>query len=228
MRLKKWMMMLAIVAGFGLVTAGAAFAEMHGDHANDGEKAEMSEDATTGAVVGEPAPDFTLTDTNGTEHSLSDFAGQIVVLEWTNHQCPYVMKHYETGNMQKLQEAATSDGVVWLTIASSAPGKQGHTSPEEANEIIAETGAKPTARLLDADGTVGKLYDAKVTPHMYVINPEGVLVYNGAIDSDPSPRFETVETADNYVMAALEALKNGEEIETAQTQPYGCSVKYDD
>ncbi|MCB9990382.1 MAG: thioredoxin family protein [Rhodospirillales bacterium] len=179
------------------------------------------------AVIGQPAPAFTLTDTEGVSHNLSDFAGKIVVLEWTNHECPYVMKHYDTGNMQKLQEQATADGVIWLSIVSSAPGKQGYTTPEEAKAIIEKAGAKATARLFDADGTVGTAYGAKTTPHMFVINEQGVLSYMGAIDDNASPRHDTVEGAHNYVMAAIDSLKKGEMPETTQTNPYGCGVKYE-
>jgi peroxiredoxin len=176
--------------------------------------------------VGQPAPDFTGTDTHGVEHSLSDFKGKSVVLEWTNHECPYVHKHYDSGNMQKLQETATADGVIWLTIASSAEGKQGQLSNEDANIVMKEQGAKPTARIQDPSGEIGKLYGAKTTPHMFVIDPEGTLVYAGAIDSNKSFDPATIEGADNYVMDALAAIKAGEPVKVASTTPYGCSVKY--
>ena len=130
------------------------------------------------AVVGKPAADFTATDSNGKSHSLSDYKGKVVVLEWLNHGCPYVKKHYNSGNMQKLQKTYTEKGVVWLSIISSAPGKQGYSTPEEANEAIKQKQAFLTALLLDPDGIVGKLYGAKTTPHMYIINSEGILVYN--------------------------------------------------
>ena len=178
------------------------------------------------AVIGEAAPAFTLSDIDGQTHSLADYRGKIVVLEWTNHECPFVRKHYETGNMQKLQTQATADGVIWLSIVSSAPGKQGYTTPEEAKAVIEKTGAKATARLLDPDGTTGIAYGAKTTPHMFVINEQGILAYMGAIDDSPSPRHGTVKTAHNYVLAALDALKAGMMPETAQTNPYGCAVKY--
>ena len=177
-------------------------------------------------VVGEPAPEFTGTDTNGVEHSLSDFKGKTVVLEWTNHQCPYVEKFYKDGHMPKFQEQATADGVVWISVASSAAGKQGYTTSEEANAIIEEKGVKATARILDPSGEIGKLYGAKTTPHMFVIDGEGTLVYAGAIDSNPSFRTEDIDSATNYVMAALDALKAGEPVAVSQSQPYGCSVKY--
>jgi peroxiredoxin len=174
--------------------------------------------------TGEPAPGFTLTDTEGNEHSLSDFEGQYVVLEWLNHQCPFVVRHYESGNMQALQEKYTDQGVVWLSIVSSAPGKQGYFPPEKANQLTEEKSADPTAVLIDSSGTVGKAYGARTTPHMYVIDPEGVLVYQGAIDDQPRGRNPSEAT--NYVVEALEASMDGEEVEVASTRPYGCSVKY--
>lgn len=176
--------------------------------------------------VGQSAPVFTGVDSNGVEHSLSDFKGKTVVLEWTNHQCPYVIKHYESGNMQKLQKAAKEDGVVWISIVSSAEGKQGHVTAEEANAVKAETNSMATAKILDPSGEIGKLYDAKTTPHMFVVDPEGTLVYAGAIDSDSSFRQSAIEGATNYVQAALDSLKAGEPIEVASTKPYGCGVKY--
>jgi peroxiredoxin len=177
-------------------------------------------------TIGQPAPDFTLTDSNGAKHSLSDFKGKPVVLEWYNPECPFVVKHYKPGNMQKLQEDYTAKGIVWLTISSSAKGKQGYLTPEKANELMAEHKSKATALLLDDDGTVGKAYDAKTTPHMYVINADGVLVYNGAIDSKNSTKSEDIPNSENYVASALDKLLAGETIETATTEPYGCSVKY--
>ena len=178
------------------------------------------------AVVGEAAPEFTLVDSHGETHSLSHFKGKTVVLEWTNHECPYVQKHYDTNNMQNLQQEATGDGVIWLTINSSAPGMQGNTPAEEANMLIEKIGSHETARLLDHDGNVGHMYGARTTPHMFVINGEGTLVYAGAIDDNPSSRHEDAATANNYVRAALASVKSGEPVETAQTQPYGCGVKY--
>lgn len=176
--------------------------------------------------AGVMAPDFTLVDTNGISHSLSDFRGKTVVLEWTNHECPYVKKHYESGNMQQLQAEATKNGVVWLTILSSAAGKQGHTSAKEANAIIEKHGAKATARLLDYDGKVGRLYDAKTTPEMFVIDAMGVIQYDGAIDDKPSFNPKSLEGATNYVTATLTAMTDGSEIAVTSTTPYGCSVKY--
>jgi peroxiredoxin len=178
------------------------------------------------ATVGQPAPAFTLTDTKGTAHSLADFAGKTVVLEWFNHECPFVKKHYGAGNMQKQQAAATGKGVVWLTINSSAPGKQGHVNAEQANAILGEWKASPTAFLLDHDGTVGQAYGAKTTPHMYVIDGTGVLRYNGAIDANPSADPADIPGATQYVDAALGDLAANRAVARGTTQPYGCSVKY--
>ncbi len=174
--------------------------------------------------TGSPAPDFTLTDTNGQEHSLSDFEGKVVVLEWLNHGCPFVVRHYESGNLPGLQQKYTDEGVVWLSIVSSAPGKQGYNSPEKANQISEEKGAVPTAVLLDPTGEVGKAYDARTTPHMYVIDSEGVLVYQGAIDDDP--RGQKGDDVTCYVSAAVDSTMAGEEVEVGTTKPYGCGVKY--
>ncbi len=180
------------------------------------------------AEIGQPAPDFELTDTNGTAHKLSDFKGKTVVLEWTNHLCPYVKKHYSSGNMQKTQQTATSEGVVWLSINSSAKDNQGYLATgEDGNAVIAEQGSNATALLMDADGTVGHLYGAKTTPHMFVIDKEGVLVYAGAIDDHPSASTKGLENAKNYVLAAIDDLKADKPVETSTSQPYGCGVKYD-
>lgn len=176
--------------------------------------------------VGQPAPDFTLTDSNGKEHKLSDFKGKFVVLEWLNHGCPFVVKHYSSGNMQKLQKEFTGKDVVWLSIVSSAPGKQGHMSAEETNAAIAEKGAAPTAVLLDESGTVGKLYDAKRTPEMFVVSPEGVLIYAGAIDDKKSTDAADIEGTVNYVKQALDEALAGKPVSVPKTEAYGCSVKY--
>jgi len=178
------------------------------------------------AKVGEAAPAFTLTDVDGTERSLSDYAGKIVVLEWLNFDCPFVKKHYDSGNMQKLQKQYTADGVVWLSIVSSAPGKQGNYPPAELKKMETDKGGAPTAVLLDPDGTVGKAYGAKTTPHMFVIDATGVLRYAGAIDSVPSTDADDVAGATNYVAGAIQAVKAGTPVEPATTQAYGCSVKY--
>ena len=182
--------------------------------------------AVAAPQIGQPAPEFTLTDSNGTSHNLSDFKGKFVVLEWLNHGCPFVQKHYDGGNMQGLQKEYTGKDVVWLSIVSSAPGKQGHMSPEETNKAKEEKGAAPTAVLLDEDGTVGKLYDAKVTPELFVINPEGTLIYAGAIDDKKSVDAADIEGATNYVKQALDEALAGNPVSTPQTEAYGCSVKY--
>jgi peroxiredoxin len=179
-----------------------------------------------GPTIGAPAPDFSLSDTNGVRHSLSDFKGNIVVLEWTNPECPFVKKHYETGNMQGLQEKAVASGVTWLTINSSAQGKQGYMTAEEANSYIAEEGSRETARLVDSSGEVGHLYGALTTPHMFVIDANGTLAYKGAIDDNPSADPVSVAGAKNYVTAALASLAAGKPIENAETRSYGCGVKY--
>lgn len=175
---------------------------------------------------GSAAPDFTLKDTNGIEHSLSDFKGKYVVLEWTNHGCPFVKKHYQEGHMQALQGKMTGKDVVWLVINSGAPGKQGSVTPEQGNKQIADKGIKATAMLLDSDGKVGRAYDARVTPHMYLIAPDGQLIYQGAIDSIKSATAADIDKAENYVEAAYKAHNKGEPIATPTTKPYGCGVKY--
>ena len=182
--------------------------------------------AVAAPQVGQPAPEFTLTDSNGQSHNLSDFKGKFVVLEWLNHGCPFVQKHYDGGNMQGLQKEYTGKDVVWLSIVSSAPGKQGHMSPEETNKAKEEKGASPTAVLIDEDGTVGKLYDAKVTPELFVINPEGTLVYAGAIDDKKSVDAADVAGAKNYVKQALDEALAGNPVSEPTTEAYGCSVKY--
>jgi peroxiredoxin len=182
--------------------------------------------AAAAAAVGQPAPTFTAVSTNGSSVSLAEHRGKIVVLEWTNHECPYVRKHYETGNMQALQKEAKAKDVVWLTVISSAPGEQGHVTAAQADELTRSRQAVPTAVLLDPRGTVGRLYDAKVTPHMYVIDTKGVLMYAGAIDDRPTTRRADVQTAQNYVRVALAAVMAGQPIKTPVTRAYGCTVKY--
>ena len=176
--------------------------------------------------VGKAAPDFTGVDSNGNKHSLSDFKGKTVVLEWTNHDCPYVKKHYNSGNMQQLQKNATDNGVVWLSIISSKPGKQGHVSGKQANELTQSRNAAPTAVILDETSEIGRLYGAKTTPHMYIIDKTGQLVYMGGIDSIPSSNESDIADAKNYVTAALDAMATGKPIKDSVTRPYGCSVKY--
>jgi peroxiredoxin len=178
------------------------------------------------AKPGEPAPDFTLTDTKGKTHSLKDFAGKYVVLEWTNHQCPFVRKHYGSGNMQKLQKEYTGKGVVWLSIVSSAPGEQGYVTAKQENKLLTKNHAAPTAVLLDPNGTAGQLYGAKTTPDMVVIDPKGTLIYSGAIDDKPSTDKATVAGAHNYVRDALDAAMAGQPVKTPLTKSYGCGIKY--
>jgi peroxiredoxin len=179
------------------------------------------------AKVGQPAPAFTLTDLNGTTHSLADFKGKTVVLEWVNPDCPFVRKHYDkSGNLPATQKAAVAGGTVWLLVNSAAPGAQGDYSPDQAKAWLKKHQAAATAYLRDPAGTVGKLYDARTTPHMYVIDPAGTLVYAGAIDSNSSSKSEDIAKATNYVNAALADLKAGKPVAQATTKPYGCSVKY--
>lgn len=178
------------------------------------------------AGVGDPAPGFTLKSASGKDVSLSDFKGRTVVLEWTTPGCPFVKKHYDSGNMQKLQKETVDKGIVWLTICSSGPGKQGYLTPEEALKATSENGLASTAYLMDEDGKVGRLYDAKRTPEMYVINKEGVLVYHGAIDDKKSPDPADIAGAKNHVMAAIEDLLSGKPVSTPKTEAYGCSIKY--
>lgn len=176
--------------------------------------------------VGEAAPAFTGIDSHGNTRSLADFRGETVVLEWTNRDCPYVRKHYDTGNMQALQKKAITDGVVWLSVISSAPGKQGHATPDLANSVATEQGADPTAIILDPEGKIGRAYDARTTPHMYVIDGKGTLVYMGGIDDRPTANPADVEGAENYVLAALADVAAGRPVRTSTSRPYGCSVKY--
>lgn len=181
----------------------------------------------SGAVVGEQAPSFSVVDAHGNMHSLEDYAGQWVILEWLNHGCPFVRKHYDGNNMQELQKKYTEKGVVWLSVVSSAPGTQGYMEPEETLQTAEEKGAVPTAILLDADGTMGRAYDARVTPQMYIINPDGILEYNGAIDDRPTSIVRDLEGAHNYVVAAMTSLMNGDPVEVTTNTPYGCTVKYE-
>jgi len=178
------------------------------------------------AVVGQSAPEFTGIDTNGNKHSLSDYEGTYVVLEWINHDCPFIRKHYNSGNMQKLQKEYTTKGVVWFSISSSAIGKQGQYGPEEADRLTEEKGASPTDVILDPKGEIGRLYGAQTTPHMFVINPGGELIYQGAIDDTPGVDVEEIQGAHNYVKAALDTSMNGGVVSVPMTKSYGCSVKY--
>lgn len=179
--------------------------------------------------IGQPAPDFEVVDTTGTTHQLADFEGQTVVLEWTNHDCPFVQKHYESGNMQDQQRSAINDhGVVWLTVISSSPGTQGHVSPTQADALTVSRNASPTAVLLDEDGSMGRAFDARVTPHMYIIDEASTLVYMGGIDSNPSANPDDIPAATQYVMESLKAMAADEPIGEPITRPYGCSIKYAD
>jgi len=180
------------------------------------------------AKVGDAAPEFTAMASNGKTVHLADYRGKYVVLEWHNNGCPYVGKHYNSGNMQRLQKQWTSQGVVWLTILSSAPGKQGYVTANEENDYLAKMQATPTAALLDPTGQIGRLYEAKTSPQMVVINSQGIMIYSGAIDDKPTTDLQDVPHATNYVSLALEQAMAGKPVETAATRPYGCSVKYAD
>jgi peroxiredoxin len=176
--------------------------------------------------VGEPAPTFSATDSNGNTQRLSDYKGKFVVLEWHNQGCPYTKKHYESGNMQRLQKEWTGKGVVWFTVISSAQGKQGYVTAAQENDYVKRINASPTAVLMDPQGALGHLYGAKTTPHMYIIDPSGALIYNGAIDDHPTPDQADINGSKNYVSAALGEALAGKPVTTASTTPYGCSVKY--
>ncbi len=178
--------------------------------------------------VGQAAPDFTGTDTHGATHRLSDYHGKFVVLEWQNRGCPYTRKHYDSGNMQRLQKEWTARGVIWLTIISSAPGKQGYMDASQANAYFQQMHAASTAVLLDPQGTIGHLYDAKTTPEIYIIDPQGALIYEGAIDNRPTPDPSSLEGATNYLDLALTEAMAGKPVTMPATRPYGCSVKYAD
>jgi hypothetical protein len=176
--------------------------------------------------VGAPAPDFHGTDTNGKTQSLDQYKGKYVVLEWHNHDCPYTIKHYKSGNMQSLQKQWTAKGVVWFTVISSAPGEQGYVDAGQENAYMKKMGAQPTAAILDPKGVIGHLYDAKTTPNMYVIDPSGKLIYAGAIDDHATPEISDIQSSKNYVATALTEAMNGKPVQTPVTRPYGCSVKY--
>jgi peroxiredoxin len=175
---------------------------------------------------GAPAPAFTLTTSNGRTVSLADFKGKTVVLEWTNHECPYVGKHYRSNNMQRLQKKWTARDVIWLSVVSSAPGQEGYVTAEEANKLTRERDAAPSAVLLDPKGTVGRAYGARVTPHMFVISGDGTLIYAGGIDDRPSANVADIKIARNYVDAVLTDLSEGKPVSATRTRAYGCTVKY--
>jgi peroxiredoxin len=176
--------------------------------------------------VGEPAPDFQAADSKGQMHKLSNERGKFVVLEWHNNGCPYTQKHYESGNMQRLQKEWTAKGVVWFTVISSAQGQQGYVTAQQENDYLNQMKASPTAALLDPQGEVGRLYSAKTTPHMFVINPAGALIYDGAIDDKATTEQADIAGAKNYVSQTLEEAAAGKPVSTPTSRPYGCSVKY--
>ncbi len=213
------------LACLAVITAAVAMSADFADggfvHAQSGSGA-----VAAAAKVGSEAPDFTLTDAKGKTVKLSQFKGKLVVLEWFNHGCPFVKKHYDSGNMQALQKEYTKKGVIWLAICSSASGRQGFATGEEHLKAMADKKAVPTNILIDADGKVGRLYDAKTTPHMFVIGKDGTLDYAGAIDDKRSTDAEDVKGANNYVKAALDKLIAGKMPAVSSTQAYGCSVKY--
>ncbi len=176
--------------------------------------------------VGSPAPDFTAKTSTGQTVRLSDHKGKLVILEWTNHECPFVVKHYRSGNMQKLQQEAQAKGAVWFSVVSSAPGQQGFVTAEQANAVLKQNKATPTAVLLDPEGTLGRLYGARTTPHMFVIDKAGQLQYMGAIDDALSLPDRDVTKANNFVRTAMQQIMAGQKVNPSTTQPYGCSVKY--
>lgn len=182
--------------------------------------------AQAAPALGQPAPAFKATDAAGRTRSLAEFRGKTVVLEWTNNGCPYVQKHYNSGHMQGLQREAARDGVVWLSIVSSAPGMQGYLKPNEAKAWKARVGAASSDVLLDPTGVVGRAYDARTTPHMFIIDKAGKVAYMGGIDDQPTPDPDSLKGARNYVTAALADVKAGRPVAEAATRPYGCSVKY--
>lgn len=184
--------------------------------------------ALAAPIPGQPAPSFTETGASGATISLDQYAGKTVVLEWTNDGCPFVKKHYAAKNMQQLQKRAAAEGIVWLQVVSSAPGKQGFVDADGAMALNAERGAVVADTLLDADGSMGRAYAAKTTPHMFIIDGDGVVRYNGAIDTIPTANADDIPNAQNYVAAALRDMKNGRDVVTSVSKPYGCSVKYAD
>jgi peroxiredoxin len=180
------------------------------------------------AAVGQAAPDFSAVDTAGKTHKLSDFKGKLVVLEWTNPGCPFVMKHYGGGNMQALQKEFTGKGVVWLSVNSTEEGSRDYLAPAQLAGWMKEKSGAPTATLMDESGKIGQLYGAKTTPHLYIVSPQGQLIYAGGIDSVPSARADDIKTATNYVRQGLNEALAGKAISAPSTRPYGCSVKYKD
>jgi hypothetical protein len=216
-------LILAASAGAVLLLGGIAARRVIAAHADPASLPEL-------LAVGGPAPAFTAADTRGRSHSLAGYAGKWVVLEWFNHGCPYIKKHYApvngTGNSQGMQREYTRRGVIWLSIVSSGPGRQGYTSAEKAEDMARDKGAAPTAIVRDTAGVLGRQYGARNTPQYAIIGPDGVLRYAGAIDDRPSPSARDIAGATNYVRAALDAGLAGQPVAVAQTQPYGCEVKY--
>jgi hypothetical protein len=182
--------------------------------------------AQAAAVVGQPAPELSAPDTTGATRSLSDYRGKFVVLEWVNFECPFVGKHYGSGHMQKLQKDYTGKGVVWLSVNSSRTGSQGYYASDKVNALLKQKGAAPTAYLLDTAGSIGRAYGAKTTPHMFIVDPRGTLIYAGGIDDTPSTDQADIATAKNFVSKALDEAMAGKPVTTASSQAYGCSVKY--
>ena len=209
-----------------LLAAGCSGSEAKGPASTNTSPAPADAAAAAPAEIGKPAPSFSGTDVDGKQRALGEFAGKVVVLEWNNPECPFVKKHYGSGNMQALQKELTGKGVVWVSVSSSAAGKQGHMDGAAAKAMIADKGASPSVYLLDHAGTIGRMYGAKTTPHMYVIDPKGTLVYAGGIDDKPTANPEDVKTAKNHVRAAVDEVLAGKPVTLASTQPYGCSVKY--
>ncbi len=219
-------MVKKILRIIGLFILGAALCCEYGAAAGRAEIEEEDIVLPAGPSVGREAPDFSLPNLEEEEVSLSDHRGSYVVLEWINYECPFVVKHYATGNMQALQDEYMEKGVAWLAINSSAPGLQGYFSASEGKELAAERNSSPTEILLDPEGEVGRLYRARTTPEIFIIDPEGILVYMGAIDDSPTRDHGDVETAENYVRKSLDAVMEGRPVPVPITRPYGCSVKY--
>lgn len=216
---------LIIAAALLLLAAVNVSADNCADHSKAEVKQASVVEMST-ATVGDKAPDFTLADASGKKHTLSEFAGKFVVLEWVNFDCPFVKKHYGSGNMQRLQAMYGKKDVVWLSICSSAPGQQGYMKGEQLTASVKEHKSNAAAYLIDPEGYVGRMYNAKTTPNMYVVDPEGVLIYAGAIDDKPSVDPKDIAESTNYVSSALDMAMSGKKVQTAATQPYGCSVKY--
>lgn len=225
--MKIWKSTLTLLTLTALVAASVVIAGDKMDSKKAEMKGEAEKEMKAQVAIDKPAPDFTLPAADGKEYSLSDFEGKYVVLEWINFDCPFVKKHYHSGNIPGMQTEYTKTGdVVWFTVCSSAPGKQGYFSGKELEGRMMEEGWKASAYLIDADGEVGRMYGAKTTPHMYVIDTEGVLRYAGGIDNIPSTRVDDIDDATNFVRAALDNIMTDKAVATKTSTPYGCSVKY--